>query len=75
MVSGESRAIIVTDRLGHLLADVEAVGEQPLSREDRSWRIDVFERQVGWLGKFGQSQVSGRWFTGKHHIHMQGMKA
>lgn len=75
LVSDEGRAILVTEGLDHWLADLEAAGDQLPSRGDRSWRVDVFDRQVGWLGEFRRSRVSGRWFTGKHHIHMQGMKA
>ncbi|MGI9468324.1 MAG: hypothetical protein ACR2OA_14485 [Rubripirellula sp.] len=39
---------------------------------DHSWYVDVLDRQFGLLGTFRKSRVTGRWFLGKHKIHMQG---
>lgn len=39
---------------------------------NRSWRISVFDRQVGFLGEYRQSRVTGKWFLGRHKIHMAG---
>lgn len=39
---------------------------------EHSWRVEVFDRQVGFLGRFRQSRVTGRWFQGRHHLHMAG---
>lgn len=39
---------------------------------ERSWNIEVFDRQIGYLGLFRQSRVTGHWFQGKHSIHMAG---
>ena len=41
----------------------------------RSWRIDVICKQIGWLGTYRRSRVTGYWFAGKHSIHMAGHPA
>jgi hypothetical protein len=38
----------------------------------RSWRIDVICKQIGWLGTYRRSRVTGYWFAGKHSIHRAG---
>ncbi|WP_306215345.1 hypothetical protein [Actinoplanes sp. RD1] len=38
----------------------------------RSWNVDVVVKPVGWLGTFRQSQLTGRWFTGRHRWHQLG---
>ena len=38
----------------------------------RSWTVEVFDRKVGFLGSFRQSRVTGRWFQGKHSVHLGG---
>lgn len=40
-----------------------------------SWRIDVICKQIGWLGTYRRSRVTGYWFAGKHSIHMAGHPA
>jgi len=37
-----------------------------------SWHVDVFDRWFGWLGMFRRSYVTGRWFQGRHSVHMAG---
>ena len=44
----------------------------PPLADDRSWHVDVFDKRVGWLGSYRQSRVTGRWFAGKHSLHMAG---
>ncbi len=34
------------------------------------WTVDVVDRSVGWLGAFRRSDVTGRWFLGRHRVHM-----
>ncbi len=70
----DRRAILVTSGIAHWLADVVVAEVKLPSLGDRSWRVDVFDRQVGWLGEFRRSRISGRWFRGKHSVHMQGVK-
>lgn len=66
------RGVLVTDALSHWLADLEALGPKLPSLGDRSWRVEVFDRRVGFLGEYRKSRVTGRWFRGKHSIHEQG---
>lgn len=69
---GARRAVMLTGALAHWIADLEALGGSLPSLGDRSWRVDVFDRTIGWLGEFRRSRVTGRWFSGRHSIHMQG---
>lgn len=66
------RGVLVTDALSHWLADLEALGPKLPDLGDRSWRLEVFDRRVGFLGEYRQSRLTGRWFRGKHSIHEQG---
>lgn len=44
----------------------------PATMNERSWRVRVFDPLNGYLGEFRQSRETGKWFTGKHSIHMMG---
>lgn len=68
----ERRGVLVTQGLRHWLADLEALGQQLPPLGNRSWRIEVFDRRVGFLGEYRHSRVTGRWFRGKHSIHEKG---
>ena len=37
-----------------------------------SWHVDVIVKPVGWLGTYRKSAVTGLWFAGRHHVHVQG---
>lgn len=52
-------------RLAELAPDLPAMG-------DRSWKVDVYARPIGFMGTFRQSRVSGEWFVGRHRTHMAG---
>ena len=52
-----------------LYRDAELQRDHP---SGRSWRIDVICKQIGWLGTYRRSRVTGYWFAGKHSIHMAG---
>ena len=39
---------------------------------NRSWKVEVFDRHVGYIGKFRQSRETGKWFMGKHSVHIRG---
>jgi hypothetical protein len=34
--------------------------------------IDVLSKDIGWLGSFRLSPVTGLWYQGRHHIHLEG---
>lgn len=36
------------------------------------WRVDAFDRRLGFLGTYRLSRITGRLFTGKHSVHMLG---
>lgn len=40
--------------------------------DDRSVRVDVVCRTVGWLGEYRRSTETGIWFRGQHRWHMLG---
>lgn len=48
--------------------------QQPAKVNGRSWRIDVTIAPIGYIGQFRRSQVSGRWFTGRHRAHALGIE-
>jgi hypothetical protein len=53
--------------------DLRTAGQTlPPLAHDRSWHVDVFDKKIGWLGTYRQSRVTGRWFAGKHSVHMAG---
>ncbi|MBS7455712.1 hypothetical protein [Coralloluteibacterium stylophorae] len=70
---GEHRAVLVAGELATWHADLHSAGQALPSLGERSWRVDVFDRLGGWLGEYRRSRVSGRWFTGRHAVHMQGI--
>jgi hypothetical protein len=39
---------------------------------DRSRRVDVVCRPIGWLGTYRRSRTSGRWFAGPYRHHAMG---
>ena len=41
---------------------------------ERSWRVDVVCRPMGWLGTYRKSRTTGRWFTGQHRWHELGAR-
>jgi hypothetical protein len=77
-------AILLTSeakqRRGVLLVDspsgwYRALVEQGATLPDvgeRSWRVDVVVRSVGWLGAYRRSRVTNLWFAGKHRYHVVG---
>lgn len=71
----QRRAVLVTGGLDYWMADLRQLEEQLPPLENRSWRVEIFDRKVGWLGEYRKSRVTGRWFTGKHRIHMRGNAA
>lgn len=36
------------------------------------YTIDVIIKDIGWLGSFKHSPVTGLWYQGEHNIHLQG---
>ena len=40
--------------------------------EERSWRVRVYTREIGFLGEYKRSRETGLWFTGRHRFHTPG---
>jgi len=61
---------------GWLVPQSVSISEGPsphwLATNSRYWQVDVFDRQVGYLGRYRQSRETGLWFTGRHSVHMWG---
>lgn len=51
---------------------LETFGQTLPPESKRSWHVDVYDKGAGHLGLFRRSRVTGRWFQGKHSVHMQG---
>lgn len=68
----QRRVVLVTGGLDHWLADLRQLEARLPSLGDRSWRVEIFDRVTGYLGEYRLSRVTGRWFTGKHSIHLHG---
>jgi hypothetical protein len=68
----DRHCILLTEGLGHWLADVDSLPKKLPSIGEHSWHVDVFDRKTGWLGLFRQSRLTDTWFTGKHSVHMLG---
>ncbi len=67
------RAVLVVSSFGNWRRELSQSGNQllPLAG-DRSWHVELFDRQSGCLGLFRRSRETSRWFQGKHSIHIQG---
>ncbi len=67
----ERRAIVTVDRALDWYPALYHRGRE-LPAGDRSWRVDVYVKPLGWIGQFRQSRETGAWFTGKHSVHLRG---
>jgi len=66
------RATLIVSGFDSWQRELRAFGTSLPPLAERSWRVEVFDRKVGFLGRFRQSRVTGHWFQGKHSIHMAG---
>lgn len=69
----ERRAVLVAESmsgwyrgLAELAVDLPDIG-------DRSWKIDVFVKPVGFLGTYRRSRQTQLWFAGPHSVHVRGV--
>lgn len=72
--NAESRhAVFVADKIegwyAALCGEGAALPELPQSR---NWRVDVYVREIGFVGTYRRSRVTGLWFAGRHELHMAG---
>lgn len=79
---GRDSSLIVTDvnrRRGAYITGGRGFWEDLISRwselpdvTPNDWRVDAFDRRLGFLGTYRLSRVTGRLFTGMHSVHMLG---
>jgi hypothetical protein len=71
--SGDQReAILTTDTANNWYATLRKLGSQLPQLGERSWRVDVFVKPIGFMGTYRRSRLTGLWFTGKHSLHVRG---
>jgi len=68
----QRRAVLIVSKLIDWPAELyRRTGDLP-DPGKRSWHVDVFCRQFGWLGTYRRSRETGLWFSGRHSVHMLG---
>lgn len=65
-------AVLIVNNLGSWRQDLTGVQEKLPGLGERSWHVNVYDRQYGFLGLFRQSRETGLWFQGKHNVHIKG---
>ena len=65
------RAIYVTGDAGFSDDLRQRWGELP-DVAPNNWRVEVFNRQLGYLGEYRRSRTTGRLHVGTHSVHMLG---
>lgn len=65
-------AVLIVSGLRSWRAELKRASQMLPALGERSWRVEVFDRQVGFLGLYRESRVTGRWFLGKHSVHLHG---
>ncbi len=66
------RAVVIVSGFGSWRRELCHFGAVLPDLGEHSWHVEVFDRRGGYLGLFRQSRVTGRWFQGKHSIHIVG---
>ena len=64
--------MLIVNHLGSWRRDLRRSEQRLPAVGERSWHVEVFDRQTGYLGLFRRSRETGRWFQGKHSIHIRG---
>lgn len=65
------QAVFVSDAMNAWYWDLREKA-MSLPETGRSWRIDVFVRPVGYIGKYRLSRVTSLMFSGRHKYHAMG---
>ena len=69
---GSRRAILTVEEMCGWYALLTSAAASLPDLGDRSWRVEVFCKPVGWLGSFRRSRKTGIWFSGRHRYHEVG---
>lgn len=63
----------VNETINGWYANLVLAGEQlPKIPAERSWRIDVYVKPIGFVGTYRRSRSTGLWFAGRHRFHAVG---
>lgn len=68
----DRRACLLLDRFDGWYYSLRESGDSLPGIDNQSWYVDVVVKEVGWLGTYRKSRVTGLWFAGKHRYHMLG---
>ena len=71
----EREAVVLSNAASSWYTTLVALGKQLPDLGEHSWHVDVVAKPLGWIGTFRLSRTTGRWFVGKHSIHMAGNSA
>ena len=66
------KAILLISRLASWRSELTCFDKELPHLTNRSWRVQVFDRDCGWRGTFRKSRVTNKWFCGSHSVHMLG---
>lgn len=67
------RAFFVADCIDGWYASLCVEGASlPELPHARNWRVDVYVREIGFVGTYRRSRVTRLWFAGRHELHMAG---
>lgn len=67
------QAVFVADRVeGWYEMLCEEGADLPELPQSRNWRVDVYVREIGFVGTYRRSRATGLWFAGRHELHMAG---
>lgn len=69
--SEKRRAVYITGRAG-FYEDLQSRWQKLPDVSPNKWRVDVFNRKLGYLGEYRMSRTTGRLHVGKHSVHMLG---
>lgn len=65
-------AVLVCETAHGWYGELSRLGSELPNIGNHSWSVDVYVKPIGFMGTYRQSRVTGRWFVGRHAIHMLG---
>jgi hypothetical protein len=70
--AGSRKAVLIVNSIAGWKYDLRDAGDKLPDVGDRSWHVELYDRQTGYLGLFRRSRITGLWFQGKHSVHLRG---
>ncbi|TFC71929.1 MULTISPECIES: hypothetical protein [unclassified Cryobacterium] len=68
------RAVFEISSLAGWHTRLTQLGEQLPQDKTKSWHVDVYVQNVGYLGVYRRSWTTGLWFSGPHRYHEMGQE-